>query len=178
MSNCLNNAAARYGKPIIVAEDAFPWTNSCPASWTNSLYGYAPTTDSQVSFIAAVAQIVKSVPNQLCAGFFYWGAEYQAARGVNEAGYNTSSFFDFKGNALPVIDAIAGMAAPLVIIPTIDGSNLRLQWPFSGAAATLLTSTTINATTWNPVTTATQTTGSVFTVTLPIGNNTSFYKLH
>ncbi|HEY3913158.1 MAG TPA: glycosyl hydrolase 53 family protein, partial [Verrucomicrobiae bacterium] len=151
LSNCLNNAAARYGKPIIVAEDAFPWTNSCPPSWTNSLYGYPPTKDGQVGFIAAVAQIVKSVPNQLCAGFFYWGAEYQAAWGVNEAGYNTSSFFDFTGNALPVVDAVAGMAAPLLISPAIDGANLRLQWPFSGAAATLMTSTNLGvATTWTP----------------------------
>ncbi|HEX3720875.1 MAG TPA: glycosyl hydrolase 53 family protein [Verrucomicrobiae bacterium] len=178
LSNCLNNAAARYGKPIIVAEDAFPWTNSCPSSWTNSLYGFAPTADGQVSFIAAISQIVKSVPNQLGAGFFYWGAEYQAARGVNEAGYNTSSFFDFSGNVLPVADAVGGMAAPLLISPVIDGSYLRLQWPFSGAGATLLTTTNIGASgTWSPVKGTVQTTGAVFTVTLPIGNKVCFYRL-
>jgi arabinogalactan endo-1,4-beta-galactosidase len=178
LSNCLNNAAARYGKPIIVAEDAFPWTNSCPSSWTNSLYGYAPTVDGQVSFIAAIAQIVKSVPNQLGAGFFYWGAEYQAAWGVNEAGYNTSSFFDFSGNVLPVADAVAGMAAPLLLSPVVDGSYLRLQWPFSGAGATLLTTTNLGASgTWSAVNGTVQTTGAVFTVTLPIGNKVCFYRL-
>jgi arabinogalactan endo-1,4-beta-galactosidase len=178
LSNCLNNAAARYGKPIFVAEDAFPWTNSCPSSWTNSLYGFAPTEAGQVSFIASIAQIVKGVPNQLCAGFFYWGAEYQAAWGVNEAGYNTSSFFDFGGNVLPVVDAVAGMGAPLLISPIVDGGNLRLQWPFSGAAATLVTTTNLTANgTWTAVTDSLETTGAVFSVTLPIGNRVCFYRL-
>jgi len=66
---CLSNAAIRYGKPIIVAEDAFPYSNSCPASWTNQLYGYPSTPAGQVSFMAALAKIVKSVPNQLGVGF-------------------------------------------------------------------------------------------------------------
>jgi arabinogalactan endo-1,4-beta-galactosidase len=112
LSNCLNNAAARYGKPIIVAENAFPWTNACPSRWKNSLYGFTPTVTGQVSFVAALAGIVKGVTNHLGAGFIYWGAEYQAANGVNEGGYNTSSFFDFNGNVLPVADAIGAMGAP------------------------------------------------------------------
>ena len=120
LSNCLHNAAARYGKPIIVAEDAFPWTNTCPAAWTNRLYGFHPTIASQAGFIAALAGIVKSVPNQLGAGFFYWGAEYQAVSGINEAGYSTSSFFDFNGNVLPVADAVGRMGAPLLPSPFVD----------------------------------------------------------
>ena len=178
LSNCLNNAAARYNKPIIVAEDAFPWTNACPSAWTNSLFGFAPTVAGQVGFIAALAQILKGVPNQLGAGFFYWGAEYQATFGVNEAGYNTSSFFDFKGNLLPVADAVGGIAAPQVISPFLDGSSLRLQWPFSAAASKLMTSTNLDASaTWSVVTASLQTTGAVFTITLPIGNTASFYRL-
>src|SRR5262249_6121846 len=106
LSNCLNNAALRYGKPIIVAEDAFPWTTSCPASWLTNLYGFPPTPAGQVSFISAIAQIVKSVPNHLGAGFFYWGAEYQAVAGVAEAGYDTSSFFNSSGVVQPVADAV------------------------------------------------------------------------
>jgi arabinogalactan endo-1,4-beta-galactosidase len=178
LSNCLNNAAARYGKPIIVAEDAFPWTNTCPSAWTNSLYGFPPTTAGQVSFLAAVAQIVESVPNQLGAGFFYWGAEYQAAHGVNEAGYNTSSFFDASGNVLPAAGAVGGMAAPLLISPSLDGSNLLLQWPFSGAASKLMTTTNLApSAVWSPVTNSIQIAGTVFAVTLPVGSNACFYRL-
>jgi arabinogalactan endo-1,4-beta-galactosidase len=120
LSNCLNNAAARYGKPIIVAEDAFPWSNACPIAWTNCLYGFHPTMAGQAGFITALGRIVKSVPNQLGVGFIYWGAEYQAVNGVNEAGYNTSSFFDFNGNVLPVADAVGAMGAPLLPSPFVD----------------------------------------------------------
>jgi arabinogalactan endo-1,4-beta-galactosidase len=67
-----------------------------------------------------VGGIVKSVPNRLGAGFFYWGAEYQAASGVHEGGYNTSSFFDFNGNVLPVVDAVGAMGAPLLLSPVVD----------------------------------------------------------
>uniref|UniRef100_UPI003F9B39FE glycosyl hydrolase 53 family protein n=1 Tax=Mycobacterium sp. TaxID=1785 RepID=UPI003F9B39FE len=182
LSNCLNNAAARYGKPIIVAETAFPYTNTFPTSWTNngaSLYGYPPTRAGQVSFIATVAQIVEGVPNQLGAGIFYWGTEYQAVNGVNEAGFNTASFFDAGGNVLPVADAVGGTGAPLVIGTSLAGSNLQLQWPFGGAASALMTSTSLDpSASWSLVANPSQVTGTVFRVTVPITNNTSsFYRL-
>jgi arabinogalactan endo-1,4-beta-galactosidase len=177
LSHCLNNAAARYGKPIIVAEDAFPWTNTCPRAWTNSLCGFPPTIDGQVSFIAALARIVESVTNQLGIGFFYWGAEYQAIHGVGEAGFDASSFFDSRGDVLPVADAVGGMAAPLLLTACFDGSGLRLQWPFSGAASKLMISTSLGPPArWSLVTGSIQTTDAVFTLTLPIGSNACFYR--
>jgi arabinogalactan endo-1,4-beta-galactosidase len=176
---CLSNAAVEFGKPIIVAETAFPYTNTCPSAWLSQLYGYPPTVAGQVSFIAALAKIVESVPNQLGAGVFYWGAEYQAASGVNEAGFNTASFFDAGGNVLPVANAVGGMAAPLLISPSLNGSNLQLLWPFSGAASTLMTSTTlVPATVWSSVPNPIQTTGAIFTATLPLDSSqTRFYRL-
>ena len=130
LSNCLNNAAARYDKPIIVAETAFPWTNPSLPLDQNSLYGFPPTRAGQVSFVAALAQIVKSVPNQLGAGIFYWGAEYQAVNGVNEAGYNTASFFDFRqclaGGRRGWRNGRPSFAKPLG------------RWPLSGAASKLI----------------------------------------
>ena len=172
-------AAVEFGKPIIVAEDAFPYTNTCPSAWLSQLYGYPPTPAGQVSFITTLASIMKSVPNHLETGFFYWGAEYQAASGVNEAGFNTSSFFDTGGNVLPVARAVGGMAAPLLISPSLSGSNLQLQWPFSGAASTLMATTALAPlTVWSSVSNTTQTTGAVFTVTLPLGSSrTRFYRL-
>jgi arabinogalactan endo-1,4-beta-galactosidase len=175
---CLSNAAIRYGKPVVVAEDAFPYTNTCPAAWLPLLYGYAPTPVGQVGFIARLAQIIKSVPNQLGAGVFYWGTEYQAVSGVNEAGFNTASFFDASGNVLPVASAVGGMAAPLLISAAFTNSNLQLQWPFSGAAAKLTSSTNLSpSTVWSPVTNSVQITGTVFSVTFPASNNSYFYRL-
>lgn len=179
LDNCLSNAAIEFGKPIIVAEDAFPYTNSCPSAWLSQLYGYPPTPAGQVSFIAALAQIVESVPNHLGVGFFYWGAEYQAASGVNEAGFNTSSFFGPDGNVLPVASAVGGMAAPLVISPSLNGSNLQLQWPFSGAAMSLVTTTSLGPpVVWSPVTNQVQINGTLFSVMLPLDPvQGHFYRL-
>lgn len=177
LNTCLGNAAIRYGKPIIIAEDAFPWTNTM-TSWTNALYGYAPTVSGQVSFIAALAKVVKSLPNGLGAGVFYWGAECQAVSGVNEAGFNTSSFFDTQGNLLPVADAVAGIGAPLVISPSLTAANLQLKWPFSGAAAQLTgSSNLLSATSWVAVSNIVSITGTAFTVTLPVTNGYGFYQL-
>jgi arabinogalactan endo-1,4-beta-galactosidase len=176
---CLSNAAIRYGKPVIIAEDAFPWTNNVDnASWTNQLFGYPPTRVGQVSFMATLAGIVKNVPNHLGVGFFYWGTEYQAVSGVNEAGFYTSSFFDTGGNVLPVADAVGGMGAPLLVTASFDGINLQLQWPLSGSASALMTSTDLGpSAAWSPVPNPTQTNGSVLAVTLPVSNNTCFYRL-
>ncbi len=184
LNTCLSNAAVEFGKPIIVAETAFPYTNTFPTDWTNTskgffgLFGYPPTRDGQVSFIAALAKIVKSVPNQLGAGVFYWGTEYQAVSGVNEAGFNTASFFDASGNVLPVASAVGGMATPLLINAAFTNSNLQLQWPFSGAATKLASSSDLSpSTVWSPVTNSVQITGTVFSVTLPVTNNSYFYRL-
>jgi arabinogalactan endo-1,4-beta-galactosidase len=150
LSNCLYNAALEFGKPIIVAEDAFPYTNTCPSAWLGDLYGYPPTPAGQVGFMATLAQIMESVPNHLGVGFFYWGAEYQAVGGVNEAGFNTSSFFDAQGNVLPVAAAVGGMSAPLLINASLEDSSVQLQWPFSGAASQLMTSISLTpSTVWS-----------------------------
>ncbi len=181
LSNCLTNAAVRYGKPIVVAETAFPYTGTFPTSWTNSgsLYGYPPTPAGQVSFIATLAQTVKTLPNQLGAGIFYWGAEYQAASGVNEAGFNTTSFFDTGGTVLPIASAMGGTAAPLVMNVSLAGSNVQLQWPFSGAGSQLITSPALDASAiWSPVVDPVQITGTVFQVTVPFDpDNSAFYRL-
>lgn len=177
VSTCLSNAAIRYGKPIILAETAFPWTNSV-TSWTNKLYGFAPTVDGQVSFIAALAKVLQTVPNHLGAGIFYWGAEYQAVNGVNEAGFNTASLFDAQGNLLPAADGLAGMAAPLVLSPSLSGTNLQLSWPFSGAASQLEISTNSSpAAIWLPVTDAVSINDAEFTLTLPISHRSALYRL-
>jgi arabinogalactan endo-1,4-beta-galactosidase len=135
---CLSNAAVRYGKPVIVAEDAFPYTNTCPSSWLTNLFGYPPTPAGQASFVTSIGQIIRNVPNNLGLGFFYWGTEYQVANGVNEAGYNTASFFDQNGNLLPVANAVGGMGAPFILsqptnVTAISGSNVSFSASVIGA---------------------------------------------
>jgi arabinogalactan endo-1,4-beta-galactosidase len=178
VSFCLSNAAGRYGKPIFVEEDAFPWTNTV-TSWTNSLYGYAPTMAGQLEFLAALAAVVQNIPDQLGLGLIYWSAEYQAVNGVNEGGYNTTSFFGPDGNVLPAVDAIGGMAAPLILQSSLEGNTLQLRWPFSGASAQLQVSTNLGATSnWQNVSQAVmvEEDRALLSVTLPLTNHISFYR--
>ncbi|HTY89364.1 MAG TPA: glycosyl hydrolase 53 family protein [Candidatus Acidoferrum sp.] len=176
VANCFTNAAKRYAKPVIIAETAFPWTNSY---WTTNIYGIPGTTNGQVQFLVALAQVVKNVPAQLGAGIFWWGAEYQPANGVNEAGFNTASFFDAGGNVLPVADAFGQLTVPVRLSPSLAGPTLTLQWPLSGAGMGLTTATNLlPLASWLPVTNAVQTTGTWFTVTLPVDSvQGRFYRL-
>jgi arabinogalactan endo-1,4-beta-galactosidase len=119
LSACLTNAANYFAKPIIVAETAFPWTNTCPSAWIPDLLGYPPTVIGQVSFLVAEGQIINSVPNGLAAGVFYWGGEYQAVSGLNEAGFNTASFWDAGDNLLPSLNAEVSIASPLTAGPPL-----------------------------------------------------------
>jgi hypothetical protein len=100
--------------------------------------------------------------------------------GVNEAGFNTTSFFDVYGNALPTVDAVGGMAAPLLLQAGVQGSNLVLQWPFSGAAAQLMVSSDLSSRVgWQLVTqpVGVQTSVANFSANLPISDHVAFYRL-
>jgi arabinogalactan endo-1,4-beta-galactosidase len=176
LANCLTNAAKRYAKPVIIAETDFPWTNSY---WTTNIYGIPGTTNGQVQFLAALAQIVKNVPGRLGGGIVWWGSEYQKVTGVNEAGFNTASFFDSNGNVLPVADAFGQMAAPVTLNPGLAGTALTLQWPLSGAGMSLMMTTNLTSPAiWWPVTNAVQNTGMVFQASLTVDASQSrFYRL-
>ena len=176
LANCLTNAALRYGKPIFVAETDFPWTNSY---WTTNIYGFPGTTNGQAAYTIALVQIVRSLPQNLGAGIFWWGAEYQQLPGVNEAGYDTASFFNVQGNVLPAADVLGQSAAPLVLSASLDGTNVNLQWPLSGAGLGLTTATSLSlGATWIPVNSPVQSTGTLYQAWLPVDAATNrFYRL-
>ena len=148
LGTCLSNTANTFCKPIIVAETAFPWTNTCPSAWLSGSdvvnTSYPPTESGQVSFLEAENQIVASVPNGLGLGVFYWGGEYQAASiAYEEAGFNTSSFFDAGGNLLPSLNAF--VASALSARPPI---SYLYQENFGATAETGLTLAEVG---WNQV---------------------------
>ena len=176
LSTCLTNAAARYGKPVMVAETAYPWTNSV---WASPVSGIPSTTNGQAQFVVALAQVVKSVPNNLSAGIFWWGAEYQKLSGVNEAGYNTTSFFDARGNVMPAANVFGQMVATVILKINPTNSALALQWPLSGAGMNLMTTTSLSPTAvWLAATNSVQTTNAIFNTTLPADASTGrFYRL-
>jgi arabinogalactan endo-1,4-beta-galactosidase len=137
---CLSNAAARYGKPLIVAETAFPWTNSV---FTTNLDGFSGTTNGQAEYVVALAEAVRCAPNNLSCGIFWWGAEYQQLSGIPEAGFSTTSFFDANGNVLPAVTVLGQVAAPVRLSLGNSPAGLLLQWPLSGVNMSLVTATSL-----------------------------------
>ena len=127
------------------------------------IYGIPATTNGQVQFVATLAQIVKSAPNNLGAGIFWWGAEYQYPSRATRPELEPASFFGSDANLLPAARAFGELAAPVVTsAPVCPGPNLMLQWPLSGAGMNLMTTTNLGPPTgWLPVTNPVQNTGTI-----------------
>jgi arabinogalactan endo-1,4-beta-galactosidase len=174
LRKCLTNSAARYAKPIVIAETAFPWTtNGTP------LTGIAPGVDGQIRFVIELASIVKNLPGNVGAGIIWWGTEYQSVPGLGLAGFDSRSFFDREGNTLPVASALGQLTAPVQLTAGLTDDALILRWPFSAAGMVLMTATNLTPfAVWQPVPAALQSTGLTFSVALTARTNHSrFYRL-
>lgn len=171
LQNCLTNAVQRYGKPVIVAETGFPFANS------TNLVGFPATTNGQVNFVGALAQIVKGLPGQKGLGIFWWGAEYQTLNGYNLAGFDQRSLFGPGGNVLPAADALGQLSASVLMSAVPTNGGLQLRWPLSGAGMTLQSAASLSSPSWQSVTNPIQGTNGVFSVSLPWNASARFYRL-
>jgi arabinogalactan endo-1,4-beta-galactosidase len=64
--NCLDNAAQRYGKPVIIAETCWPFMGN-PSGYN----GVPGTPAGQVEYVGDLGPIVTNVPNGLGGGIFW-----------------------------------------------------------------------------------------------------------
>lgn len=97
----LHDLALRYKIPIIVVETAQNWT---PSGEAPKKADFAETPEGQLRFLQAVDAAVRSIPDGLGQGVFWWEP---AAEGPLRG----RSFFDNDGNVLPVITAFDRPAA-------------------------------------------------------------------
>jgi arabinogalactan endo-1,4-beta-galactosidase len=172
LRTCLNNAAARYGKPVMVMETAFPRTNS------TNIFGIPASTNGQVQFVIELAKIVKGVPGGRGAGIFWWGTEYQQLSGQGLAGFDQRSMFGSGGNVLPVAEVFGAMTAPVNLSPSVSNNLLILKWPLSGAGLALASATNLTSPVWTNTTNAIQDTNVVFSASVPLEGSTSrFFRL-
>lgn len=172
LRNCLTNAAARYAKPVMVMETAFPFANS------TNIFGIPATTNGQVQFVVELAKTIKSIPGGLGAGIFWWGTEYQQLSGYNLAGFEKRSMFGSGGNVLPVAGVFGSMTAPRRISSAASNNLLILTWPLSGAGLALKSSTNLAPASWTNITNTIQDTSGVFRTALPlVSNELRFFRL-
>ncbi len=172
LQTCVTNAASRFQKPVLIAETAFPWTNS------TDLVGFTASTNGQVDYVAALAKIMKNVPGGRGAGIVWWGTEYQQVNGVNTASFQYKSFFGTGGNVLPVAAAFGQLAAPAVLNGSRQGSELKLNWPLSGAGMALSAAEDpASAANWSPITNPVSCTGGMFSASIPLEPGQRFFRL-
>jgi arabinogalactan endo-1,4-beta-galactosidase len=173
LRDCLTRAADRYGKPVVVAETAFPWTNSA------DVVGFPATPEGQSRYVLRLAEIVKGVPGGLGRGIIWWGTEYQRLNGVGTAGFEYRSFFDTGGNILPAAATLGQLAAAVKLKSELAGTNMMVNWPFSGGNLLLTTTTNLwPPTVWEPFAGEVQTTSMTSKTVIPIGSDQGrFFRL-
>lgn len=122
----LDALATRFHKPIVVVETSFP---SVPQSFAanghnlsvdesvQQVLHFPATPDGQAEYARAVVSTVRSTPDGLGAGVFYWAAAWIHASGWGaptwSADWEGRALFDVDGNALPAVKAFGGAAGHL-----------------------------------------------------------------
>lgn len=172
LRTCLNQSAVRYGKPIWIVETAFPWSGS------NSIEGIPATASGQVQYVVELATILAAVPNHQGRGIVWWGAEYMRLPGMNLAGFDQRSFFDFNGRTLPVVGVLGQLNGPARLEVARVSEGVTLHWPLSGVGMGLTTSSEPGLPgEWVPVAVHPDWREDAFAVTLPVPDPQRQFRL-
>ena len=103
--------ATKYGKPVVIAETAYPWTNASFDGYADVYHG-APTTGmpaystaGQQDFFARFIAALKATPGGRGMGFFYWEPAWLPSGSFGSPVENMT-LFDQGGAALPALKTI------------------------------------------------------------------------
>lgn len=114
LSMTIEGLSLAYGKQVLIAETAYPFTLAWN-DWTNNILGsddhlilpeYPATPEGQKAFIEAIRDI--RLVQSDCIGFSYWGAEliaWQGEQSTEGSPWENQALFDFDNKALPVLQA-------------------------------------------------------------------------
>ena len=111
----LDDLALRYGKPILLAETAYPWTLRSTDRVPNIVGspeqlhpGYPATVEGQGAFLREVTRIVRRTPGGLGRGVVYWEPVYVSTPKTDGSPWENLTLFDEEGRALPSLQAFGG----------------------------------------------------------------------
>ena len=115
----LDGLAAEFGKPVFVAETAYPFTLTSNDSSTSLSFstsseldpGYPATPAGQAANFQDVLSVVQAVPNGLGLGAFYWEPTWTVVKGngwdpTNPSsgdGWENQALWNYSNTALPAI---------------------------------------------------------------------------
>jgi arabinogalactan endo-1,4-beta-galactosidase len=84
----LNDVATHYGKDVVVAETAYPFTLTDKDGWENVINldselvgGYSASPEGQQAWVRDLMSIVRAVPDGRGLGIFYWDATWTGVPG-------------------------------------------------------------------------------------------------
>ncbi|WP_214107734.1 glycosyl hydrolase 53 family protein [Acrocarpospora catenulata] len=111
----IDDIAARYGKPVLLAETAYPFTTGTDDAFGNMVTaatpvsGYPSSSAGQSAMLRDIMSLVQAVPNGRGLGVVYWEPTWTAVAGngwdpTNPASGNeweNQALFDFSDRALP-----------------------------------------------------------------------------
>ncbi len=107
----INAIAAKYNKPIIIAETAYAWTDQYFDDYHNVYHGQpapgmpAYDPEGQAEYFRRFITTLKEIPNGQAAGFFYWEPAWLPSPTFGSPVDNTT-LFDQNGAALPALKVI------------------------------------------------------------------------
>ncbi|MCB9057784.1 MAG: glycosyl hydrolase 53 family protein [Calditrichae bacterium] len=134
MQSTTNSLANLYGKPILIAETAYPWTldwydsvNNIVGSADKLHSGYPATVNGQTLFLHDVMQIVRYIGNDRGLGVFYWAPEYISVPQLGSPWENLA-LFDFQGNALSTLQVFEDKPDSLNTVNITIRLNTATNW--------------------------------------------------
>ncbi|WP_406150166.1 arabinogalactan endo-beta-1,4-galactanase [Streptomyces sp. NBC_01012] len=118
----LDDAASRYGKPVLVAETAYAHTLDNADGLENNVAtadqlvdGYPATPEGQAANLRDVMNVVEAVPDNRGLGAVYWEPAWTAVKGsgwdpadpASGNAWENQAVFDYDGKLLPAANWFA-----------------------------------------------------------------------
>lgn len=102
----LDNISSVTGKPVMVMETAWGFTNEAN-DYSSNIYnstledagGYVTSVQAQATCIADIANVLSKVPDNMGLGMFYWDADWIPAPGAGWATAEGQSYNDYGNDA-------------------------------------------------------------------------------
>lgn len=132
----MDDLAARYGKEVVVAETAYPYTledadghGNIAGEAQTKLTGFEASVASQKLVTELILNTVAHVQGGKGLGVFYWEPAWLAGVGWKAGegnAWENQAMFDFDGNALESLDAFRFVPGdlddikPLLVYPSLD----------------------------------------------------------